>query len=170
MLRHHVHMTRMLTRSMAALLTGLVVVATAGCTGTVTQDRGEDAWTHRMEVLLSDPHGDGGASATLTSESGTKTASALVELSTVDPGRFDVLSVCRGSGVVRVSVLHRSPENNSGTFKPLTSRNVVCGATTRLPITIPSHDVVLKATGPTGSDWVAEIVTRGWEPQPDSVE
>ncbi|AMM21639.1 hypothetical protein AX769_17690 [Frondihabitans sp. PAMC 28766] len=122
-----------------------------------------------MGTLLSDSNGDGAASDTLTGEPGEKTGSALVELGSVDPGEFDVLSVCRGGGVVRVGVLHRTPENNSGSLKPLASMNVVCGATTRLPITIPRHDVVLKATGPAGTDWVAEVVTRGWQPDPDSV-
>jgi hypothetical protein len=150
-------------------MTGLVLATMVGCTATSTQVRGADTWSDRLQTLLSDPNGDGGAAGTLTSDTGKKSGSALVELGSVQSGRYDVLSVCRGSGVVHLKVMHRTPENNSGTFKPLAATNVVCGATTRLPIAIPSHDVVLEATGPTGTDWVAQVVTRGWEPDPDSV-
>jgi hypothetical protein len=115
-----------------------------------------------MIALLRDPQGQGGAGGDLGVDNGEKDAHASAELASVPSGEYDVLAVCTGTGVIHIAI--KTPASPGSA---LAASDIACGATLRLPVTIPAPGIVLEATSTgTSAQWQAMIVTRGWEPAP----
>jgi phage tail sheath gpL-like len=144
------------------LAAGTLCAATlVGCTAAATPKPNYRAWTDRMVALLVTPSkGQGGAGGVIQHDGNAKTATSEVELSGVAVGKYDVLAVCTGSGIVRFSV-----SKGGSAHHVLAYADIACGATLRLPVTITSSDIVLEAKDDnTTSAWEAAIVPSGWEP------
>lgn len=114
-----------------------------------------------MTALLTDPNGQGGGGGGLAKSDGAKTASGSVELADVPTGKYDLLVVCSGTGIVHFAA------SASGSRHVLAASDVACGATLRLPVTLTSKGIVLKASSSDSSaQWWASIATPHWEPSP----
>lgn len=121
-----------------------------------------------MTDLLVDDKGQGAAGGEITPTNGDKSASSLVELGGIHPGRYDILAVCRGAGVVQFWV--KSTTTKAGApihTKVLAHADIACGATLRLPFTQKTSHVVFEAKDAnTEATWEAAIVPPGWQPSP----
>ena len=149
------------------LLAWLVLSASAalmvGCTPSDPLPP-NSAWHERMGGLLSDPQGQGGASGDFIAES----RNASVTLASVTAGSHDVLAVCTGVEVMRLTVSDNGQSGNDrspdGT---LASADIACGATLTLSVTIPAGGVILTVRSDGGAGgWQFAIVSPGWSPTP----
>jgi hypothetical protein len=141
------------------MVAGVCIATLAGCAAAPPPNH---AWSDRMSALLSDLNGHGGGGGDLDRAGGARSAQGFLELADVSSGKYDVLAVCSGTGIVQITVTAiTSPR------AVLASSDIACGATLRLPITVSSPGIVLRATTTdTNAQWQAAVVTPGWEPDP----
>ncbi len=139
------------------MIVGLGIATTTGC---ASEPAPTHDWSARMIALLSDPGGQGGAGGDLRVDKGAKSARGTAELASVPTGEYDVLAVCTGAGIVHIAI-----ESASSSGRVLASSDIACGATLRLPVSLPMTGIVLEATSTsTSAQWQATVVTPGWEP------
>ncbi|MEK6309236.1 MAG: hypothetical protein V4737_01505 [Curtobacterium sp.] len=169
------------SRTRTALVGTVIVTALvlAGCTqGERPPDGYGQAWLERMSTTLSDEHGQGGAGGRLTVDDDGH-AFAGAALSSVLPGSYDVLAVCRSTATVRISVraftsVKDGPGEDLRPGKELASRDVPCGATARLSVTVDRHADGVELDAETSDRsgralWSAQITRRGWQPELDTI-
>ena len=159
---HHVVMPNP-RRLIAWLVVGASAVSLVGCVPS-TPVSPDLAWSSRMVGLLSAPNGQGGAGGEVSAQK----RKGSVTLMSVTAGSYDVLAVCTGMDTVHFIVSSNSEAGNgSSPDGVLASADIACGATLRLPVTIPAGGVALTASSAGGSGaWQSSIVTPGWSPVP----
>ena len=123
-----------------------------------------------MAQLFGDPAGLGGGGGAVTAAGRTGSGSTKVILGSARVGSYDVLGVCTGSGIMRLTVVETDPtKTGSGRDTVLAVSDIACGATLRLPVTVSKSEVSLAVSQNTGAaQWWASIVSPGWEPSPTS--
>lgn len=140
-------------------IAGVGIALLSGCTAAPTPS---PEWSNRMSALLTDPNGQGGGGGGLARAGGDASARGSLELGLIPNGKYDVLAVCAGNGIVRVVV-----KTAASPATVLASSDIACGATLRLPVTVTAPGLVVEATN-TGAatQWHASVVTPGWQPTP----
>ena len=137
-----------------AVLVAGVVLVTAGCTAssqhpTVSISESQ-AWGERMDTVLRDPSGLGGASG-LTPGS--------VELGATAQGDYEMVAACTGVDVVHVTA--------KAGRKLLADTDVPCGAAVTVPMAYAGGDPLeVRATAPGASGsgaWWVGINHAGWK-------
>jgi hypothetical protein len=137
----------------AAVVLG-VALTTVGCTPssqppTVSASESQ-AWGERMDVVLRDPSGLGGAS-------GLTPGSA--ELGVTERGDYELVAACIGVDVVHVTA--------KAGGRVLADTDVPCGATVTVPMAkAGSNPLEVRATAPggqAGGAWWVGINHAGWK-------
>jgi hypothetical protein len=149
----------------AALVLG--VLALTACTGTdADRQRSAQAWLDRTADAVADPDGwDSGGGQLLRSGDGAE--GGFISEST-PAGDYDVVTVCRDAGAVRVTV-RVFPEGRDGEGGVLAGKaDLRCGRTARIPVTVPAGSGVwVRARTSDRSEyalWYSTIATPGWTP------
>ncbi len=141
--RHDRHV-RSLRNSSAALLAVATAVVVTGCSShgdALPKDYGHQ-WMSQMSSQLAGDFGGGGGQLALGDDN-PKQATLGVELQQDLEGPYDVLAVCRSTKTVHVS-LHAFTAKKDGNGESSTLRehlgdaDIHCGATTRIPIDVPT--------------------------------
>lgn len=165
-------------RLLAAIAATGVVLSLTGCThhDAFPKDYGH-AWLDRMTTLLGGGEdGQGGAGGQLLAgdddDLGPVTGSAALQYELSGP--YDVLAVCRSTATVHLTIRDFTARKEHGgeSTDPRTvldEGDIVCGATTRLSITVPADadGIMLDVSTADRSGralWDAAIVPRGWTP------
>lgn len=164
-------------RLLAAIAATGVLLSLTGCAhhDAFSKDYGH-AWLDRMTTLLGGGEdGQGGAGGQLLADDddhGPVTGSAALQYELSGP--YDVLAVCRSTATVHLTIRDFTARKEHGgeSTDPRTvldEGDIVCGATTRLSITVPSDadGIMLDVRTADRSGralWDAAIVPRGWTP------
>jgi hypothetical protein len=164
-------------RLLSAIAATGVMLTLTGCSGhdAFPKDYGH-AWFDRMSSLLgggeSAAGGAGGQLLVEDDERGAVTGSAALEYDLSGP--YDVLAVCRSTAIVHLTIRDFTARKEHGgeSTNPrsvLDEGDIVCGATTRLSITVPADadGIVLDVSTADRSGralWDAFVVPRGWTP------
>lgn len=123
----------------------------------------DDGWASRMTQLLTDPVGQGGAGGLIAADDGDQgDSSPQVTLGSVPAGDYDVLAVCRGADLVKLSVVRLAEAGEPA--QTYSEADIPCGATLRVPVVTDVTGVTIRASGPVGAEWEATIVTPDWQP------
>jgi hypothetical protein len=157
-----------------AVLTAGSALLLAGCTSWTTgnglpEDYGQD-WLEQMSSQLGGDHGGGGGQLLVDDENRNQ-ARAGIALETELAGAYDVLAVCRSTETVHLAIhditsKHDKYGDSFDTNSLVGEANIHCGATTRIPINVPTgrDGIMLDATTTDTSEralFDAFIVTRG---------
>ncbi|MFJ2977859.1 hypothetical protein ACIPEP_03285 [Curtobacterium sp. NPDC087082] len=169
---------RRLLAAIAAIAATGVLLSLTGCArhDAFPKEYGH-AWLDRMTTLLGGGEdGQGGAGGQLLADDdddhGPITGSAALQYELSGP--YDVLAVCRSTATVHLTIrdFTARKEHDGESTDPRTvldEGDIVCGATTRLSITVPADadGIMLDVSTADRSGralWDAAIVPRGWTP------